>query len=113
MTPRRIFARRHKYGAKPTEVDGIRFASKAEASFYTQLKQLERAGQIRNLELQPEYPIEVNGKHICVYRADFRFFENGERKVIDVKGVRTPEYRLKKKLVEALYPGTKIIEVAA
>ena len=45
-------ARRHKYSARPTEVDGIRFDSKAEARRYTELRTLEKAGEISHLELQ-------------------------------------------------------------
>ena len=101
-----------KYKAIPTVVDGIRFASKAEAGYYQQLKILEKQGLILNLQLQPKFPIEINGQKICTYIADFSFFEKNERVIVDVKGVRTPVYRLKVKLVEALYPGTIIVEVS-
>jgi hypothetical protein len=100
-----------KYRAVKTTVDGIVFASKREAKRYGELKLLERGGYIRKLELQPAYLIEINGFKICKYIADFRYFEGARRVVEDVKGVRTREYRIKRKLVEALYPGTKITEV--
>ncbi len=117
-----------KWGvAKPEWVDGIRFASKSEARQYRELKVRERAGDVIDLELQPEYPIEVlnpaNGEAILcgVYRADFRYREWRHHPdggvsgsyvsvVTDVKGMRTPIYKLKKKLVEALY-GIRIVEV--
>jgi hypothetical protein len=93
----------HKYHAIPTEIDGIRFDSKSEAIRYQELKLLERAGEISNLELQPKYSIDINGKHICNYVADFRYLDRGVLVVEDVKGMKTPVYRLKKKMVEAAY----------
>lgn len=107
MTPR------NKYGAKRTTVDGIEFASAAEAKRYSELKLLERGGYIRNLELQPVYPVVIEGKTVCKYIADFRYFEGCCRVVEDVKGAQTPIFRLKRKLVEAMYPGTKIMVVPA
>lgn len=104
-------ARRGKYGAVPTEVDGIRFASKGEARRYSDLKLLERAGEITHLELQPVYPIVINGVRVGKYVADFRYREkDGRLTVEDFKGVRTPLYRMKRKLVEAIYPGVTITE---
>lgn len=101
----------NKYRAVKTTIDGIKFDSKAEGRRYAELKLLERAGEIRQLELQPRYSIVINGRHICNYHADFRYFTAEQSIVEDVKGVRTPVYRLKKKLVEAVYPGIKIVEV--
>jgi hypothetical protein len=103
---------RSKYRAIPTRVDGVRFASKAEASRFVELKLLEKAGKIQDLELQPSFQIEVNGHRVCVYKADFAYRDGAtwERVIEDVKGMRTPVYRLKKKLVEAQY-GVTITEV--
>jgi hypothetical protein len=110
-----------KYHAKPTTVDGIRFASKAEARRYQELKMLEKAGRIRNLKLQPKYPLVFypgssrRVVNVGSYIADFWYLEvdgGVERPVLeDVKGVKTPIYRLKKKMVEAIYD-LKITEVA-
>lgn len=85
------------------ETDGIIFDSKAESRRYLELKLLERGGFIRQLELQPEYKFEINGKLMFTYRADFRYFESTSRVVEDVKGVRTPVYRIKKKIIEAAF----------
>jgi hypothetical protein len=105
--------RKHKYGAVPTEVDGVYFPSKLEAKRYTELKMSERAGTIAALELQPRFPIVVNGIAIAEYRADFRYrsMPSGDVVIEDSKGVKTPVYRIKKRLVEALYR-IKIIEVS-
>lgn len=113
-----------KYRAVPTTVNGFRFASKAEARRYQELLLLGKAGEIRNLELQPRFPITSGGVRVADYVADFRYDEiavhgtNGLggpahewRDVVeDVKGVKTPVYRLKKKLVEAQH-GITIREV--
>jgi len=100
-----------KYRAIPVEIDGIRFASQAEGRRYAQLKMLEKAGLISRLELQPSFKCVIDNKLVCTYRADFSYFDKSSRVVEDVKGMKTPVYRLKKKLVEALYPGVKITEV--
>ena len=95
--------RKNKFNAKKTEVDGIEFDSKAEAKRYTELKLLEKANVISDLRLQPKFDCVVNGKKICTYRADFDYYEADKYVCEDVKGFKTPVYRLKKKLVEALY----------
>lgn len=110
--------RGHKYGAMPTTIDGIRFASKAEARRYAELKMLEKAGEIRELELQPKFPLYVGGYgiakgvHIGNYIADFRYREGpkGLLRIEDVKGFRTPLYAWKRRHVEAQY-GIEIREI--
>lgn len=104
-------ARPNKFGARKTEVDGITFDSAAEARRWSELRLLERAGQIRGLERQVDFPCVVNERLVCIYRADFVYFEGPARVVEDVKGHRTAEYRLKKKLVETVYPGVRIVEI--
>jgi hypothetical protein len=98
-------ARRSKYGAVRTEVDGITFASAREAKRYGELKLLERADEIRGLVLQPRFKIMVNGLLICTYVADFAYFERGHwtQTVEDVKGVQTPAFKLKRKLMKAVH----------
>lgn len=104
-----------KYHNTKTVADGIKFDSKLEAERYAQLKILERAGVIRDLELQPEYELipsfKKNGKtwRKTVYKADFRYILADCDKIIieDVKGstaVITDVFRLKQKLFEYRYP---------
>jgi hypothetical protein len=110
--------RRSKYAAVPTTIDNIRFSSKKEAARYLELKMLQKAGEIKGLELQPKFPLYVaknrHSEHVkvCDYIADFRYREgpNGLLVIEDVKGMKTPVYRLKKKMVEAQY-GIEIREV--
>jgi hypothetical protein len=103
----------NKYNAHKTVVDNITFDSKKEANRYAELKMCMLArgnDKVVNLELQPKYPCVVNGKKVCTYIADFKIeYADGTVVVEDVKGMRTPIYRLKKKLVEALY-GIEIVE---
>ena len=101
-----------KYNAKRTTVDGITFASQKEARRYKELKLLERAGEIGDLSLQPVFALEVNGRKCGKYLADFSYYKGNEYIVEDCKSgpTKTPVYRLKKKLVKALY-GIDITEV--
>lgn len=111
------FRPRSKYGAVKTTVDGIVFDSAKEARRYSELKLLEKAGEIHGLRLQPRYELLVKDVMLGEYRADFvycRFIdrkrENGETIVEDVKGFKTPLYRWKKRHVEAQY-GIEIREI--
>lgn len=93
----------NKYKAKRTSVGGITFASKKEAAHFQHLKIMQNAGLIHSLTLQPEFPVWINGTKCFVYKGDFSHMENGNRIITDVKGVKTPVYRIKKKCVEAYY----------
>ena len=94
--------KRHKFHAIPTVIDGIRFASKAEAKRYEELKLMQKSREIKKLELQPSYQIEVNGQKICKYIADFKYQDKqGNEHIEDVKGILTPVFRLKQKLLRA------------
>lgn len=95
----------NKYNAQKTVIDGVTFASAKEAKRYSELRLLERAGVIRQLELQPRFPLIVNGIKVCIYYGDFSYFENNARVVEDTKGFKTREYINKRKLLLALNPG--------
>jgi Protein of unknown function (DUF1064) len=104
-----------KYRAIRTVVDGITFASKKEAARYSVLLLRQKANEIKELKLQPCFDITIGGEKICTYRADFSYKELDRehvnkggsaywRDVVeDVKGFKTPVYRLKKKLVHAIF----------
>ena len=76
---------RRKYGNRKVVVDGMTFDSAKEANRYSDLKLLQKSGDIAELETQPFWDIAINGMKICRYRADFRYLEDGERVVEDVK----------------------------
>ena len=94
-----------KYGNRRTEVDSIVFASKREAERYQNLCLLEKAGEISDLSCQPRFPLVVQGMKVCTYVADFEYREKDNPVLVveDVKGHKTREYVLKKKLMKALY----------
>ena len=98
--------KKSKYGAVKTEVDGITFASKHEASRYLELRLLEQAGEITNLRLQVPYILFPKNKHgrALKYIADFTYNDgNGQLIVEDAKGVKTPVYRLKRRMMAEIY----------
>lgn len=115
-----------KYRNKKVTIDGITFDSIKEAHRYKELTILQKAGVIKDLRLQVEFElipaqremISKNGEikpgkvleRKCVYRADFVYYEGGEMVVEDVKGVRTKEYIIKRKLMLKVY-GIRIREV--
>ena len=103
-----------KYKNIKVILDGITFDSKKEAARYGQLKLMLAAGVIEDLRLQVPYKIAFNGQKICTYKPDFVYFEikNGERREVveDVKGMKTPVYNLKKKMMLACF-GIVIKEV--
>lgn len=95
----------HKFHAKPSEVDGIRFHSKKEANYYANLKLAQKSGQL--LFFLRQVPFHLPGE--VRYVVDFaEFWNDGSVRFVDVKGYRTPEYIAKKKILEATYPITII-----
>ena len=98
---------KHKFKAKPQNIDGIHFASKKESKHYGFLKQLVNLGEVLFFLRQVPLYLPGNVKYICDFVV---FWENGEVTFEDVKGFRTELYRAKKKIVEASYP-LEIIEI--
>lgn len=99
-----------KYGNKKTMCDGHQFDSQAEAKYYEQLKWLKHAKQIKSFKLQPRYLLQEgfkkNGRTIrkVEYIADFEVKHlDGSIEVIDVKGVATEVFNLKRKWFDRLY----------
>ena len=122
---------RSKYHAKKVTVNGITYDSKKEANRHAELLFLERGGVITELDRQVKFTLlpahyehyERYGKKgqrlkdgwRCVeravfYVADFTYKQDGKLIVEDVKGVRTPEYILKRKMMYHFH-GIKIREV--
>ena len=97
---------RNKYNAIKVTADGRTFASQLEYRRYCELKLLQRRGLIEGLECQPKFNAIVNGEHVCNIIPDFRYYCKVENKLIyeDAKGCITPIFRLKNKLLKALYP---------
>lgn len=109
-----------KYGAVKTEVDGIVFDSKKEARYYSELKLLQKGKVVESFEMQVPYVLQEGFRHpSCkrkvmpiIYIADFVVhYRDGHTEVVDVKGYRTSEYILKKKLLLHQNPEINFKEV--
>lgn len=118
-------SRKNKYGVAPKEArtyNNIVFDSKAEMERYKELILLEKAKKIFNLELQPEFILQESFSHqgktyqAIKYKADFRYLEKYIDcvgvVVEDVKGRRTKEYMIKKKMLLKKYPDIDFREVS-
>lgn len=106
-----------KYHSKKVVLDGVKFDSVKEARRFQELLMMQRAGLISSLQRQVEFELiptqrepdkvgkrggTIKGKVIeqkCAYIADFVYVENGKTVVEDVKGFRTAEYKIKRKLM--------------
>lgn len=101
----------NKYGAKKTTVDDIKFDSRLEAKFYEHLCSLRDAKLIKGFEMQVRYEVipayvSPTGKKIrkTEYVADFDVHHlNGDIETVDVKGVETDVFKIKRKLFEKIY----------
>lgn len=107
--------KKNKYNNQKTIIDGITFDSKMEAKYYNTLKLLQEAGEIRDFGLQPKYELqpafEKGGKKYrpITYIADFVIVNNdGTTEVVDVKGVETQVFKIKKKMFEYQYPDLEL-----
>ena len=103
---------------KITEVDGIRFDSEKEADYYWQLHWMMREGTVKEVELQPKFVLQPGYKHEgrkirpIIYKADFKVTEaDGHVYYVDTKGMKTPVYLLKKKMLLYKYPDIDFREV--
>ena len=113
-----------KYGSRKITVDGMTFDSKKEFERYCELRLLQKAGIITDLQTQvyfelipAQYEPNPEGKRkqkcverACNYVADFVYYQGGEKIVEDTKGFRTKEYIIKRKLMLHVH-GIKIKEI--
>ena len=96
----------NKYHARKTTVYDITFDSKRESEVYLMLREKKRLGEIKSIDLQPTYTfLDVfrdntgRAQKPITYTADFLVeHDDGRREVIEVKGMRTRDYLLRKKL---------------
>ena len=116
---------------KKTEIDGIVFDSQTEAEYYQYLKELKKNKQIKDFTMQDKFILQekfiiVDGKRIngsdkefkkvqkanpgCTiaaikYIADFTvYYNDGSVQVVDVKGQKTADFKLKEKMFNYMYP---------
>jgi hypothetical protein len=102
-----------KYGSKKTLYNGIKFDSQKELAHYLLLKEQEQFGIITELKCQVPFEIvpKQKGERSAHYYADFTYYIDGQHYICDVKGFRTAEYILKRKLVKLQNPNSIFIEV--
>jgi hypothetical protein len=111
----------NKYNARKTVVDGIAFDSKKEAIRYEELKLLQRAGAITDLQRQVKFEIvpqcmSIDGRKAQAryYIADFTYRERGMLVVEDVKGYKKGAvyelFALKKAVMRWIY-GIEVREI--
>ena len=107
----------NKYGAQKTTVRGRTFDSRREAEVYLELLAQKQAGEIVRIGFQPSYTLLAGFKDNTgkkqkpiTYTADFFVtFADGHSEVIEVKGVKTRDYQLRKKLFLHMMRETDII----
>ena len=100
-----------KYGARKTSVDGISFDSQAEANYYCKLKILLQKGEIDGFCRQARFLVTDgnDGEKGTEYVTDFIIFcRDGTYRIVDVKGVQTPVFKLKIKCMKEKYPNLKV-----
>ena len=103
--------KKSKYNNKKIVIDGRVFDSKKEGARFIELRTMQWAGVITDLECQVEFKLEVEGGMVASYLADFTYNRSGQKIVEDVKSkvTKTAVYRLKKKLMKQIY-GIEILE---
>jgi hypothetical protein len=110
-----------KYNSSPVETDGIKFDSRSEARRHNELLLMLRAGEIDALFTHPRFNLQpdfvYNGKHYLgiIYEADFQYMDMKDGKIVveEVKGFKTKDYMLKRKMFMYQYPEIKFVEVKA
>ena len=97
----------NKYSNQKVILDNIKFDSKKEANRYSELKIFEKAGEISNLQLQKPFLLidKQKDERAVTYKADFVYYDNKKGRWIaeDVKGYKTKEYIIKRKLFKSIY----------
>ena len=103
---------KNKYYSQKTWIDGICFDSKKEADYYCHLKLLTREGEIKGFCRQARFVVTEGVGSIergTEYVADFVIFNNdGTSRIVDTKGVKTNEFKLKMKSFREKYPTLKV-----
>lgn len=100
----------NKYHAVKTTVNGYTFDSLAEARRYQELYLMVKSKDITHLQVHSPMRVTINGENLFSYTPDFTYLDLRTKKTVyeDVKGVITPVFALKKKVIEALDPHVRI-----
>lgn len=95
------FVTKHKYNAKATIVDDIRFPSKMEAKYYSILKRKQELGEVVFFLMQVPFRLIGGVKYVCDFQV---FLSDGTVEFIEIKGKDTPISILKRKQVMSMFP---------
>lgn len=110
---RRGFQQRSKFGVDNSDLgklartyEGRTYSSRFECDYARELDLRKQTKAIKDWTPQHRVPLVVNGKTITTMVIDFRVVhEDDSVELVETKGFETPDYKLKKKLFEALFPG--------
>ncbi len=93
-----------KYRNVKQTYNNYNYDSKFEAGYAQELDLRLAAKDIKSWERQFKISMDINGHHICNYYCDFRILHNDDSyELVETKGIETEAYRLKRKLLEALW----------
>lgn len=104
-------SKKSKFKSERVKVDGILFDSKKEAEYYLNLKLLVKAGAIQGFCRQPRFVVTYGDDNTKAteYVADFIVLNNDDTyKIVDTKGVKTKEFKLKMKALHEKYPELEV-----
>ncbi len=113
-----IHVKTEKYNRKKAKLNGITFDSTKERDYYAELLLLKHAGKIKKIELQPQFllqPAFVNSQgkkeRAIIYKADFKVtYSDGHIEIVDTKGFKMRDYRIKRKMLLFKYPNINFKE---
>lgn len=107
----------NKYHARKVKIDGYTFDSQREAERYSELRIMEKAGEIKDLqvhpkiELQPGFYYKDKRIRAITYEADFRYYDKDDTIIVeDIKGMETQAFRIKWKIAQYKFRNTKTVE---
>ena len=114
-----MWSKYHVSAREDRTYDGIVFDSKAEMEYYREVVlPLAAAGEIVQYELQKSFVLQPGFRHdgkavrAITYVCDFYLiYKDGHSEVIDVKGMATPEAKLKRKMFLYKYPEENLLWV--
>lgn len=94
----------NKYNNEKTDLGRGEFDSKFEAKYERECFFRLKAKEIKDYAIQVRFPLDVNGLHIADYIMDFVITHLDESiELVETKGYPTKEWRIKWKLLHALY----------
>lgn len=110
-----LLGKGNKFNAKKVREDGYTFDSMAEWRQYLKLRQMQQDREISDLRVHPQFTLRermqltlANGKRELLsaihHRPDFGFTENGRQVVLEVKGVRTQDWKMRYNLFRREFP---------